>query len=65
MRAPAIWVVLVDATSISEVLDISSRRETRRLLSMRANVLYLFASSRLGGASSVISVSSEDEGGRG
>lgn len=47
VRAPAIWVVVVVETSCSVVLDIKLRREFKRVFSMSANCLYLFAS--LGG----------------
>lgn len=45
VRAPAIWVVVVVDTSCSVVLSIRFRTELRRVFSMSANCLYLFASS--------------------
>lgn len=65
VRAPAICVVVVVPTSASVVAAMSSRREVRRLSSMRAKGRYLFALSRFEAVLSDISTSSEFEGGRG
>lgn len=66
VRAPAICVVVVVAISCSVVLDMRLHMELRMVCSIRANCLYLFASS--GGPGEVelpISTSSETEGGAG
>lgn len=65
VRAPAIWVVLVVARSVSVVVDIRLRRDVRRLSSMRAKGRYLFASLRLLGVLPSISTSLEVEGDEG
>ena len=62
VRAPAIWVVLVVATSVSVVVDIRFRRDVRRLFSISAKGRYLFASLRVGAVASFMSTSSVVEG---
>jgi len=44
VRAPAIWVVFVEETSASVVLEMRERTERRISYSIRAKARYLFAS---------------------